>query len=208
MYKKYQNARNASWQLLIDFNISELPVKVSHILKQLNIKCCSYEKGAIVISDLGFNEKALITDGFAVNMCDNYYVFYNQELTSQRCKFVIAHELGHILLNHVNSNCCTVVNKEPSDTDVPQEKQANIFATRLLSPACVLHELNVKTAKQISSLCQITEQSAKFRLKRLKLVEKRNQKFLDSKGYGTFYLNPLEKQVYNKFKEYIDKTIL
>ena len=36
-YGQYKNARNASWQCLIDYRISNLPVKVSQIAKQADI---------------------------------------------------------------------------------------------------------------------------------------------------------------------------
>lgn len=38
LYGSYKNARNAAWQCLLDFNISELPVKPSTIAKQSGIK--------------------------------------------------------------------------------------------------------------------------------------------------------------------------
>lgn len=36
-YGKYKQARNASWQCLIDYNICSLPVKVSRIANQTDI---------------------------------------------------------------------------------------------------------------------------------------------------------------------------
>lgn len=36
-YGQYKNARNASWQCLIDYKINSLPVKVSQIAKQADI---------------------------------------------------------------------------------------------------------------------------------------------------------------------------
>lgn len=208
MYKKYQNARDASWQLLIDFNITELPIKVTLILKDLGVKINKYSESENFIKTQGIEELMLHSDGFTVNIKNTYYVFYDDNCTPQRCRFTLAHELGHIILNHVKSNECTKTNKEPSDLDSYEEQQANIFASRLLAPACVLHELNVTTAEQIVNLCEISYQSAEFRLERLKLLELRNDNFLFNKGYGCFYLSPLEKQVFKQFKEYIDKTNL
>lgn len=36
-YGQYKNARNASWQCLIDYKIGSLPVKVSRIAKQADV---------------------------------------------------------------------------------------------------------------------------------------------------------------------------
>ena len=208
MYEKYQDARNASWRLLIDFKITELPVKISTILKKLNINLHSYENGDALIKHLNLIDKTKNCDGFAVNIKNKYYIFYNQNCSIQRCRFTLAHELGHILLNHVKPNSWSTANNAPSQMDTHEETQANIFASRLLAPACVLHELKATTLKQIMVLCQISKKSAQFRLERLKLLEKRNINFLVNRGYGCFYLNPLEKQVYHQFKDYIDNTIL
>ena len=208
MYKKYQDARNASWSLLIDFKVSELPIKVSTILKGLGGTIIKYSEAQNFIEQESLEKLTQSSDGFTVLKENKYFIFYNQNCTPQRCRFTLAHELGHIILNHIKPNNCTPINNEPSQFDSDEEKQANILASRLLAPACVLHEMKVTTVEQIIAVCQISEKSAQFRLDRLQLLQQRNENFLSTKCNGSFYLNPLEKQVYNQFKKYINKTIL
>ena len=43
-YGRYKNARNSAWQVLIDYNITYLPVKVSQIAKKANIKILKNSK--------------------------------------------------------------------------------------------------------------------------------------------------------------------
>lgn len=177
-YKKYKNARNLSWNILLNENINSLPVDIIRLCKQMKIKVKYYTP----------NDKS---DGKCTIIDGVPYIFVNKDCSNQRKRFTVAHELGHILLGHVGKY--KLVNREPSRNDNPIEKEANVFASRILAPACVLWGCNVKTASDISKLCDISKKSAKYRMKRMKELYKRN-KFLTS---------PLEKQVYNAFKEFI-----
>lgn len=212
-YKKYQNARNASWELLIDLGIKELPVKITAVLKELGIPLYRYRENQTFIKNNELNALADISDGFTVLKDNRYYIFYDETENPRRIRFTLAHELGHIICNHLFGRAesgifLTTRNKEPMHNDNPEEKQANVFASRLLAPACVLHELELFTAEGIAELCQISKQSATFRLERLLVLEQRHQDYLKTKGYGCFYLNPLEREVYSLFEEYIDNMKL
>lgn len=37
-YGKYKYVRNASWQILLDYNVRQLPVKITDIARQADIK--------------------------------------------------------------------------------------------------------------------------------------------------------------------------
>ena len=73
------------------------------------------------------------------------------------------------------------------------EREANVFASRLLAPACVLWALDVKTPEQIAALCRISHQSASFRAERMQILYQRNR----------FLSSPLERKVYEQFTEFI-----
>ncbi len=180
-YKIYQQSRDAAWRLLIDMNVSELPVRVTKICKELNIIIRMYEPSGD-------------TDGYCCKMNGQYVIFINKNVSLQRQRFTAAHELGHIFLGHIGKYELT--NREPSVADNPIEQAANVFAVRLLAPACVLWGLGVTNAAQIAKVCDISMQSAEFRMTRMSELMKRN-KFLSS---------PLETQVYKQFEEYINKN--
>ena len=61
-------------------------------------------------------------------------------------------------------------------------------------PAVVLKELNYIEAQEIANICNVSLQSAEYRSQRLKELLKRNK----------FNLSPLERQVYNNFKDLIN----
>lgn len=177
-YKEYQNARNLSWDILIQENIIELPINIVALCKQLGIEVKYY-----IPSDNSDGE-CTIVEGVP-------YILVNKNCSRQRKRFTVAHELGHVLLGHVGKY--QLVNREISPTDNPIEREANVFASRLLAPACVLWGCKVKTSDDIVRLCDISKQAAEYRMNRMTELYQRN-KFLTS---------PLEKQVFDQFKNFI-----
>ena len=177
-YKDYQNARDAVWRLLIDLRISELPVNTVKVCAELGIK-------------LHYYETTDESDGMSCYINGVPHVFVSSAVSPERRRFTIAHEIGHIILGHVGK--FELINREPSPTDNPIERAANVFASRLLSPACVLWGCNVRTAGQIQELCQISRTAAEDRAERMNELYKRNR----------FLTSPLEQKVYSQFETFI-----
>lgn len=180
-YGQYKNARNASWQCLIDYNIDSLPVKVSRIAKRADITLLRNS----AVNLLSENES-----GITLVQDDKLYIIYANEQSPQRCRFTIAHELGHIFLGHLFSK-----DGNGFATTDEAEHSANVFARDLLAPACVLHELQALTAAAISDLCDISLEATTYRAERMAELERRN----------AFYLHPLELQVKKRFADFISK---
>lgn len=195
-YDDYKRARDLSWRVLIDLNATELPIKTSAICAKYGVVLRSYKSGKPLIELLGLTQQCEISDGFAVRSGSRYLVFYNGEQIPGRIRFTIAHELGHILLGHLQPEGYTVQNREPDPADTPEEHAANVFASRLLAPACVLHGLGAVTPEQIAEVCDISLTAARFRARRMGILEQR----------GTFGLSPMERQVYQQFADYIAKN--
>ena len=202
-YKKYQQSRDVAWEILIDFKIESMPVKISKIVTKLGIRLYSYHNATDLISKMRLEKHAETCDGFTVRTSKRYYIFYDDTCSPQRCRFTIAHELGHIMLGHLKNQTYTVKNREPSDDDSPEEQQANVFASRILSPACVLWGLHVDSADEIAKLCDISIESAAWRYDRLKLLYEREEEFKKKYGKSCFLLSPLEQKVFTQFQGYI-----
>ena len=133
------------------------------------------------------------------------FVHFHLTFTSiPRQRFTVAHELGHCLLHKGNG----LYNREPSENDNPVEQEANVFASRILAPACVLWGIGVTSAKQISDICNISTQSAEFRWERLQELYDREQQFILKYGKSCFLQSPLERMVYNQFRDFIRKYSL
>lgn len=194
-YDDYKRARDLSWRVLLDTGTRELPVKVSRICGAYGVTLRSCQAGAPLIRALGLETQCGSSDGFTVRSGGRCYVFYNAEQQPGRVRFTIAHELGHILLGHLGDGDHTVYNREPSPEDAPEEHTANVFASRLLAPACVLHALGAVTPEQIAAVCDISLAAAQFRAGRMGVLEQR----------GKYGVSPLERQVLAQFQPYIDR---
>ena len=179
-YSDYKASRDLSWRVLINENIRELPVRVGQLCNQMGIQVRYYSPE----DD---------NDGFSTIINGKAWIFVSDQVSQERQRFTAAHELGHILLGHVGHY--ELVNREPSQKDNPIEQAANVFASRLLAPACVLWALDARTPEQIAALCRISHQSASFRAERMSILYERNK----------FLASPLERQVYEQFRGFIQK---
>lgn len=180
-YGKYKNVRDAAWRVLIDFNMCNLPIKVSKIASMANIK---------IVKNSESNTLNKKQSGLSIIVSNQWYIIFDDSLSDVRARFTIAHELGHIFLGHKSlinrSNYCY---KEKPD----EEKEADMFAIRLLAPACVLKGLDLHTSGEIASTCYISMQAAQYRANRMKILYDRKK----------FFINPLERQVFKNFEKYI-----
>lgn len=89
-------------------------------------------------------------------------ILVNDTASRERQRFSIAHELGHYALNH--GPMMFTMTAELIPTRPPQcEADANRFAAELLMPKQHLMRYGMLTAKQISSICSVSLQTAKIR---------------------------------------------
>ncbi|MBC8558856.1 ImmA/IrrE family metallo-endopeptidase [Fumia xinanensis] len=203
-YEEYKISRDLAWKIILDMGFTELPIKVSAICRKLGIQVRSYEKAKKLLKRHQLEHKTLEIDGFTLGIDGRYTILFNEHCSIQRNRFTVAHELGHILLGHVPKDGIhiTAINREPSSKDNPLEQQANVFASRLMAPLCVLKSLRINDAKDIARLCDISETAAQFRFNRLKLINEREQ---HKSCYG---LSPLEMEVLEQFRPYIESHML
>ena len=184
IYGKYKKARNAAWQCLIDNNIRSLPIKITDVAKKSNVIIVKY-------SNVSSDRLANTESGSTYFINNSIYIIYRDTEPIQRCRFTVAHELGHIFLGH------TLTKDKFSrkfDLSKPEfETEADIFASRLLAPACVLWGLDLHVAEEISKVCDISLSAAKIRAERMEVLYKRN-KFLTSS---------LERKVFSNFHDFI-----
>ena len=113
-------------------NITELPLDIYKVLEHYGLQVYTY-------SELRLKNEKLY------RICISYsndafkyedVIAYNENMHSRRIPFTLMHELGHILLSHVEEN--------PSN-----EKEADYFSSNLLAPRILIHKGRFKTAEEI-----------------------------------------------------------
>lgn len=161
-YKDYKNTRDLVWEILIRERIRELPISTSKLCRDMGIPIYLRE----------FDDG---NSGLSGIVNRNPVIFVNRNDSPERQRFTVAHELGHIMLGHVGKY--KLVNREPSPSDNPIEHAANVFASRLLAPACVLWGCNIHTAEEIAVNCKISRQAAEYRAARMEILYERNAFF-------------------------------
>lgn len=181
-YTEYNASREAVWEILIREEICELPIMVIQLCKKM---------GIVIKYDPNISQTA---NGYSQIIKGVPHIFLDPLAIPARKKFTAAHELGHILLNHAGRFDSLQRGYDLRGTSLEQE--ANVFASRLLAPACVLWGCGVQTKQDIMCLCQISESAAQLRMERMKILYQRD-KFLTS---------PLELQVYKQFYSYIQEN--
>lgn len=195
----YKNSRDVAWRILIENHISSLPISVHKLCQSEHIRLVTYREGRKIIEKLNLEGNTIGNDAFSMARI----IFYDDTKQLARQRFSVAHEIGHIILHE--STTATVMNREIASNDNPMETEANIFASRLLAPICVIHYLNLNSPQEIAESCNISITAATIRYERLRIIRERDVKMRASHGYGCFLLSPLERQVYKNFERFITK---
>lgn len=181
----YYNVRNTAWNFLIKNNITTFPLDLHQIIKNNNWSVISYTKYS-KLKNISIDELLEISnDGFTdVDEIGNCTIAVNEKNKEQRNRFTISHEIGHILLHKTFYSSSRL------------EKEANMFAARILMPMCLIHECNLNTPEKIANACNVSISAATFRLVRYNDIITRNK----------IYTNKYEKQLKKQLKEFC-KTI-
>lgn len=141
-----------------------------------NIFALCEERGVYVvrypISDDGFW-------GAAIHREDDFIILSNSKTVLSREIFTVAHELGHIVLNHINGE--RVISDYCSTSENEIEKEANYFAACLLMPKEKIdeyistYEINTETIQllevaKMQSVFNVSFDSLILRLNELELI--------------------------------------
>lgn len=130
---------------LKDVNIDSLSgiiTKLGYTLVLFN-KCANNNDVETILNNLNLHEYILSSRGFTYTDSNYRLVFLNEDLNDEESVFVLAHEIGHIVFNHVKSG--TVIGN-----DVQEEYEANEFVHYLLNPTPLVKVKNaIATHKKL-----------------------------------------------------------
>ena len=197
-YDSYRRARDESWRALLAMEDAVLPVDPEALARIWGVAVFSRKEAQAFPRLARLLEKAPAGVSVSVQIDRRWHIFLRDGLDEARRRFAVAHELGHIRLNCPTrplSPGVRVFRGVPATGDLMDGMEgtpdcdADIFAIRLLSPACLLHELHVDTPGGISALCGLPPRAAAFRAERMALLNERN----------AFYTHSLERRVRDRY---------
>ena len=190
--------------LYLNHKVHSFPININNIicsLKNYKIKILSY---STVMKKYKLTEEEVLDmltskDGCSVSWKNRYVIYYNDlgRLPESRMRWTIAHELGHILCGHFESNK-TKASQDGLLSDEEyrvMEKEANYFAAMLLAHPKILIAIDVKTAYEIEVFCNISKEASKNTFKNLDVWKKYD------------FSVESDKHIAIGFKEYIDAKI-
>lgn len=101
-------------------------------------------------------------------------IMINSTQGHQRGRFTLAHELGHIVLNHGVRKWTEYSSYVGGNSDKPIEEEANAFAAGLLIPGFMLKSAvqRIKNPKELANHFEVSEQSMWISLQTHKLINK------------------------------------
>lgn len=205
-YGKYQHLRDAAWQFLLDFEIGELPLDADSICRRMGLELVTYSKGKDLILALGLGESCAQNYAFTVCFRRSWIVFVRDGLSLEDYTHSVLHEVAHILLGHKMSPRDTIFNKIVYTTENrnrpgkdPIEREADMFADRIMAPAGVLRLLSCNSsfdccnAEDIMRLCRMPLPYAALRARRMRELTHRN----------CFFTKKLESEMTSGFLKFI-----
>lgn len=202
-YRDYQDARDTAWRALLDLPEKKLPADVDALAKRLGVEIHPFP-GKEQERLYSLVRRAAEGPCVSLRIRRSWHIFIlPKALDENQRRFAIAHELGHLLLGHQTETLAPGVRcfaARENAGDVMEDTQeldtytADLFAVRLLAPACLLHELHVDSSGGIISLCGLPPHAAAIRAERMELLNERD----------VYYTHILETKVRNAFLPWLN----
>ena len=166
--------KKAVYNTLQNYKHFHIPVKIKAITRSFsNIRLISYSKHMKKMN-ISYDDmikfagtKDAFTDYYA--KFNSFIIYYNDIdrniTTSNRYRWNIAHELGHIMLgHHITHEKTRIFRNELSCSEYDElEEEADYFASLILVPHAALLGFQIRNANYIKVMCKISEPAAKRR---------------------------------------------
>lgn len=166
MNQKLSHVRSVALEALVYAGINHFPVDLHKI-------ACKYQVKIITYSELNLHSfcgEVAKADGFTTWLNDQQTIFLNDTKgTLGRQRFILAHELGHVLLNH--DFTYTKYNHPNNFNNMTEiEACADMFAKELLMPIYLLEKFQITQVRDIAHTCMVSYPMAKLREKQLRSI--------------------------------------
>lgn len=147
-------------KLLIKSGICELPLSLDMLKRIAEVNgwiIDTYEESNGLLQALNLVEFSEDCPAFTFRKDGQYVILYRETLSLAEKIPLIAHEFGHIMLNHIaDSKQGSIVLSTSPEESARQEAEAEAFARELLMPACIMKRCGITTHKKFKKLNLIT----------------------------------------------------
>ena len=195
----YNEIRDKAYNLLLSINIKSYPINPFEICKTCGWDVLPLTDCASLFGCSAMDIKKTLFLG-----CDAYTFFYSQDnkykivydntkISAERTVWTIAHEIGHIVLEHHKNGQTdgfSIIADEKS------ERSADFFAGQLLAAPIILDCLNVTDANSLQYYCNISKSAAIGRLNHLKRWRQINIEH-----------SPIEIKLKKAFSDFIENSL-
>jgi hypothetical protein len=130
-------------ETFINREIRSFPFDCEHLIKELGYKVHKYSE----LSETKLCNCLLVSDE-SLKLFDNIY--YNDGMPVNRVRFSLAHELGHIILDHGDY------------LDPVKEAEANYFASHFLAPRMAIHYAKCKNQNDVSKIFHLSQEASQY----------------------------------------------
>lgn len=157
-------------ELLKKYNISSTPpIDLKNLLERIGVSSYPYDFSKVE-KLAGYEPNTII--GAAISTEDNLDIMYAKNMSENRVRFTIAHELAHCCLHSDNLKIKHIELRLDKDAS-PREMNANIFAEELLIPQkslnAIYDKLYVPTLSVLSEIFKVSTNVMRARLGHLKM---------------------------------------
>lgn len=156
--KQYLFAFAASQKFADEMEIEQYPVDMFHILGHLeNVLISSFHDYKIWAQNNGRECPDELKEAKCYYEPDSniYIIVYNEKKPQIRIRFSLAHELGHIVLGHLD-NECTEIERGGLNNSLyyTMEGAANTFAGNFLAPPILIYKLLAGKTFDVNSVAE------------------------------------------------------
>ena len=160
---------------------------MSRICKAYGFILYSYEQGQDIISILNLGDRIHKTDGFSTYHMEGISFFITAPCQALACVLPLPTNWATFCLTMFTEK----KEKSPLSTGslrltIIHWNNKQMYSLKTLAPACVLHELGVSSAQEISDYCKISKCCADYRAARLKLLNNHEQQFFKERGASNY----------------------
>ena len=142
--ERYEEIKEIIVDMFETYHVSCVPINAFEIATRMGVKVIPYSAFDERIKSLMMKESE---DGFTKINCGVYTIYYNDSKRYGRINNTIMHEIGHIVLGHL----------EESEL---AEAEAKFFAKYALAPPPLIHKLKLTSPEQIEYFFEISYEAA------------------------------------------------